>query len=80
MTHSVRLNYARAGVRAPVFVVTSLSHPQWAPVEMHCSVQANDEHHFHRDFTAVPGTYQYKFRLGHGDEWDLDHSKPIGTV
>ena len=34
---------------------------------------------FEHEFEAVPGEYQYKFRLGPGDWWVLDETKPTGT-
>ena len=34
---------------------------------------------FHKDFEAEEGDYQYKFRLGPGDWWTLDESKPTGS-
>ena len=78
MKQHVRLSYRCAGLRPPVYVVTSLSDPQWQPLEMHSNVLDSQELEFWREFEAVPGEHQYKFRLGPGDWWALDESKPIG--
>ena len=36
------------------------------------------ELNFEHEFEADPGEYQYKFRLGPGDWWVLDETKPTG--
>ena len=33
---------------------------------------------FYKTFDMVPGTYQYKFRLGRGDWWICDEQSTIG--
>lgn len=38
---------------------------------------ANGENRFFKTFQAEEGDYQYKFRLGPGDWWALDESKPM---
>ena len=43
---------------------------------MECSKKDNGDFDFHKSFAADEGEYQYKFRLGPGDWWALDDSKP----
>lgn len=77
MTQEVRLAYRSKGLRPPVYVVTSLSNPQWEPKELHSEVLDDGELEFWRTFQVEEGEYQYKYRLGPGDWWALDETKPI---
>ncbi|KAF2218898.1 hypothetical protein BDZ85DRAFT_269520 [Elsinoe ampelina] len=77
MKRNVRISYHSKGLRPPVFIATSLTDPQWTPKELHSEVQEDGELEFWRQFEAEEGEYQYKFRLGPGDWWALDESKPI---
>jgi len=43
---------------------------------MDCRRSPNGEHEFAKTFHAAEGEYQYKFRLGPGDWWVCDESKP----
>lgn len=43
---------------------------------MGCSETASGEWEFSKTFSASEGEYQYKFRLGPGDWWVCDESKP----
>lgn len=43
---------------------------------MGCSQSPSGEWEFSKTFSAVEGEYQYKFRLGPGDWWVCDESKP----
>lgn len=43
---------------------------------MGCSESPSGEWEFSKTFSAVEGEYQYKFRLGPGDWWVCDESKP----
>ena len=77
MKQSVTVEYSSPGAQPPVYVFTSLSEPQWSPVEMD-SVKAGDgEYCFRKTFTVEEGDYQYKFRLGPGDWWALNESAPV---
>lgn len=75
---TVTLSYANTGTVPPVFVAGSFSSPPWQPLEMAVAKQLLDdggesgEYEFRRDVTVSEGTWQYKFRLGHGDWWVLD--------
>ncbi|KAF2768036.1 hypothetical protein EJ03DRAFT_352479 [Teratosphaeria nubilosa] len=74
--HTVTVEHASPGLQPPVYVFTSLSDPQWTAVEMDTKKQANGEYRFYKTFQVDEGEYQYKFRLGPGDWWALDDSKP----
>lgn len=78
MKNIVKLTYSHAGLQAPVFVTTSLSEPQWEPLEMAYVKKDDGELEFHQEFEVEEGQYQYKYRLGPGDWWALDESKPTG--
>lgn len=43
---------------------------------MGCSEEPSGEWEFSKTFSAAEGEYQYKFRLGPGDWWVCDESKP----
>lgn len=78
MTEQIHIHYSHPGLQPPVFIAGSMCEPQWEPVEMTHTQAEDGELGFEHDFRAEPGQYQYKFRLGHGDWWVLDESKPIG--
>jgi hypothetical protein len=81
MSHSATITYAKTGVHAPVYVVTSLSDPPWKPLEMKVEQKqtASANKIFTRRFDNVPvGDHQYKIRIGHS-HWVVDESKDIGT-
>lgn len=72
MKQDVKITFSKPGTQPPVYVTTSLSEPQWQPVEMHNTQKEEGEYEFWHEFEAEPGEYQYKFRLGPGDWWVLD--------
>jgi len=74
MTESATtIAYQRAGTIPPIFVAGSFC--EWQPQELdHREVEG--EYQFSKSFNIQPGTYQYKFRLGHGDWWICDDSAP----
>lgn len=76
MKQPTTVHYTSSGLKPPVFIITSLSEPQWDVVEMEHSKNARGEHEFTKTFNAEPGQYQYKFRLGPGDWWVFDEDKP----
>jgi hypothetical protein len=76
MARKVTITYASPGLQPPVYITTSLSEPQWDLLEMGCSKSPSGEWEFTKTFPAVEGEYQYKFRLGPGDWWVCDESKP----
>jgi hypothetical protein len=76
MARKVTITYASPGLQPPVYITTSLSEPQWELLEMGCSESPSGEWEFTKTFSAVEGEYQYKFRLGPGDWWVCDESKP----
>ncbi|KAK5726581.1 hypothetical protein LTR15_002466 [Elasticomyces elasticus] len=76
MKSPATVEYTSKGLQPPVYVFTSLSDPQWEPLELDHEKQADGENRFYKTFVAEEGEYQYKFRLGPGDWWALDESKP----
>lgn len=76
MAHKVTVTYSSAGLQPPVYITTSLSEPQWDLLEMDCRRTPNGQHEFAKTFHVAEGEYQYKFRLGLGDWWVCDESKP----
>ncbi|GAB7348777.1 hypothetical protein MBLNU459_g7502t1 [Dothideomycetes sp. NU459] len=76
MTQTIKITYNHAGLQPPVYIAGSLGELQWQPVEMNVSHKEDGEAEFWREFDAEEGEYQYKFRLGPGDWWVLDESKP----
>ncbi|KAK5746669.1 hypothetical protein LTR17_000685 [Elasticomyces elasticus] len=76
MKSPATVEYTSKGLQPPVYVFTSLSDPQWEPLELDHEQQADGENRFYKTFMAEEGEYQYKFRLGPGDWWALDESKP----
>ena len=76
MARKVTITYSSPGLQPPVYITTSLSEPQWDLLEMGCSESSSGEWEFSKTFFAVEGEYQYKFRLGPGDWWVCDESKP----
>jgi len=78
MKSTVRLSYSNHGLQSPVYVVTSLSDPQWQPIEMQTKQKDDGQFEFYKDFEAEEGPHQYKFRLGPGDWWTVDETKQTG--
>ncbi|GAB7335402.1 hypothetical protein MBLNU13_g07774t1 [Cladosporium sp. NU13] len=76
MAHQVTITYSSPGLQPPVYITSSLSEPQWDLIEMDCSEAPSGEWEFSKTFPAAKGEYQYKFRLGPGDWWVCDESKP----
>ncbi len=83
--YQIRLEYAKPGTQPPVYVAGSFSTPAWQPDEMSVtelhSEDANvaKEYAFHKEVMVSEGSWQYKFRLGHGDWWVLDDGAKTGT-
>ena len=77
MKQRVSIDFASPGLQPPVYIFTSLSHPQWEAIEMFPVKQMNGEFTFVRNFDAEEGEYQYKFRLGPGDWWVCDERREI---
>ncbi|QIX01092.1 hypothetical protein AMS68_006609 [Peltaster fructicola] len=75
MSQRVSIQYSAPGLQPPVYITTSLSDSQWEVIEMEAT-HHDGEFVFHKDFDAVEGEYQYKFRLGPGDWWVCDESQP----
>lgn len=76
MKQNVKITYFSAGLQPPVYIVTSLSEPQWQPIEMESEKEGESDLRFSKSFEVEEGEYQYKFRLGPGDWWVHDEDKP----
>jgi hypothetical protein len=78
MAQKHEIHYSHPGLQPPVFIAGSMCKPQWEPIEMEHTEKEDGELYFKHEFEADAGEYQYKFRLGPGDWWVLDESKPTG--
>ncbi|KAG9821009.1 hypothetical protein KCU98_g8496, partial [Aureobasidium melanogenum] len=76
MAQKEEIHYSHPGLQPPVFIAGSMCEPQWEPIEMIYKDKEDGELEFKHEFEAEPGEYQYKFRLGPGDWWVLDETKP----
>lgn len=72
----VEIKYDRTGTTPPIFIAGTFT--DWHPVELEPQ-QKDADYIFSRRFSVKPGTYQYKFRLGHGDWWVCDEAKQTGS-
>ena len=75
MKQHVNIEYTSPGLKPPVYIFTSLSDPQWEAVEM-LAEKEGTEYSFSKAFDVDEGEYQYKFRLGPGDWWTCDETRP----
>jgi len=64
---NVTIKYEHAGP-GPIFVIASWTDQPWQPLEL----EQRTDGEFSRTFSIKPGTYYYKFRLGHGDWFIAD--------
>ena len=64
MKQKVTVEYSSPGLQPPVYILTSLSDPQWDPIEMHRETNDHGDYIFSKTFYVEEGEYQYKFRLG----------------
>jgi ATP-dependent RNA helicase MRH4, mitochondrial len=72
------VKYRKPGVQPPVFVAGSFTNPEWVPREMNWVIDERGENLFTADIEVEPGRdYQYKFKVGYANEWDLDDQSPI---
>jgi hypothetical protein len=80
MTSEATITFSQAGVQPPVYVVTSLSTPPWATLELTPSNEKTPSGDviFRQQFGNVAeGSYQYKIRIGEG-HWVVDETKESG--
>lgn len=80
MQSEATITFSQPGVQPPVYVVTSLSTPPWATLELKPSKQTTPSGDlvFEQKFGNVAeGSYQYKIRIGEG-RWVVDESKESG--
>lgn len=76
MEQPITITFSSPGLRPPVYIGTNLTDPQWDPIEMDSEQTDRGEWTFAKSFMAEAGEYQYKLRLGPGDWWICDDSKP----
>lgn len=76
MAQKHEIHYSHPGLQPPVYIAGSMCN--WEPIEMKQKHKEDGELVFEHEFEAAPGEYQYKFRLGPGDWWVLDETKPTG--
>ncbi|KAM3081973.1 hypothetical protein ACMFMG_004433 [Clarireedia jacksonii] len=75
---SVVIEYSKPGVEPPIYVAGSFS--SWQPLQMEFTDDAEHGRKFTRKLEVEEGKeYQYKFRLGDGNWWELDESGPTVT-
>lgn len=81
----VTITYSKPDLLPPVYIATSMTDPAWQAIEM--TLQRQDLQIegsiampiYSKSFSNVKkGEHHYKFKLGPGDWWVVDHSKPIG--
>lgn len=80
MQSEATITFTQPGVQPPVYVVTSLSTPPWAPLELKPRKEKTPSGGlvFEQKFGNVAeGSYQYKIRIGEG-HWVVDESKESG--
>ncbi|KAJ8107853.1 hypothetical protein OPT61_g8580 [Boeremia exigua] len=81
MQGEATVTFTQPGVQPPVYVVTSLSTPPWAPIELKPAEEktTSGDLVFEQKFANVAeGSYQYKIRIGEG-HWVVDESKESAT-
>lgn len=76
MTRTVPIEYTAIDLTPPVYITTSLSSPPWDIIEMEAITHPDGQYLFRTEFEATAGEHQYKFRLGPGDWWVCDESRP----
>jgi hypothetical protein len=80
MQNEATITFTQPGVQPPVYMVTSLSTPPWATLELKPIKEKTPSGDlvFEQKFGNVAeGSYQYKIRIGEG-HWVVDESKESG--
>lgn len=71
--------YANHEADEPIFVAGSFSDPPWRPQQMRLSLDERNRRVFVAELDLQPGKeYQYKLRIGEGDDWVLSEAHSIG--
>ncbi|KAL1655697.1 hypothetical protein SLS61_001720 [Didymella pomorum] len=81
MQNEATITFTQPGVQPPVYMVTSLSTPPWATLELKPIKEKTPSGDlvFEQKFGNVAeGSYQYKIRIGEG-HWVVDESKESAT-
>lgn len=74
---STTITFENTSVTPPVFVAGTFT--KWTAVELECETTITDNiasYTYTKNFEIEAGEQQYKFRLGPGDWWVVDESKP----
>ncbi|RKF56789.1 putative pt repeat family protein [Golovinomyces cichoracearum] len=74
-----RISFSPKGAKPPVFIAGTFTNPPWQQLEMQSIELENSGEYRHEIRLDIPKgqDYQYKFRLGKGDWWDLNEEEPI---
>ncbi|KAF2015545.1 hypothetical protein BU24DRAFT_461787 [Aaosphaeria arxii CBS 175.79] len=74
------VTFVHPGVQGPVFIVSSMSNPEWQVLQMSANERSEyDSIVFSYTFNNVAeGIYQYKIRIGDG-QWVVDESEETDT-
>lgn len=77
-----RISFSPKGAKPPVFIAGTFTNPPWQQLEMQSIELENSGEYRHEIRLDIPKgqDYQYKFRLGKGDWWDLNEEEPIGKL
>jgi hypothetical protein len=73
------IRFQKPGVTPPVFLAGSFTEPEWRPVEMQSTRADDGGYIFQSIIHTRPGQdHQYKFRIGHSDDWVIDEDSLVG--
>ncbi|RKF76721.1 putative pt repeat family protein [Golovinomyces cichoracearum] len=74
-----RISFSPKGAKPPVFIAGTFTNPPWQQLEMQSIELENSGEYRHEIRLDIfkGQDYQYKFRLGKGDWWDLNEEEPI---
>lgn len=76
---SLQIEYRATDVEGPVFLAGSFTDPPWTLQQMQRVFNDQRRPIFAASVRIEPGQdYQFKFKLGTGDHWVVDESRPIG--
>ncbi|KAI6247173.1 hypothetical protein HI914_05023 [Erysiphe necator] len=74
-----RIGFTSKEAKPPVFIAGTFTNPPWQPLKMESFERKGpDEYKFEIRLDLPRGQdYQYKFRLGREDHWNLNEEEPI---
>lgn len=73
-----RISFSPKGAKPPIFIAGTFTNPPWQQLEMQSIELETPGEYRHEIRLNIPKgqDYQYKFRLGKGDWWDLNEEEP----